>query len=346
MVVLVAVIAYVANSGSGHKSHPLSAGHPTTTKPPRSAGSTTTASVPTQLAVSSASWHLSTALSRAVALPTNGSFDVLGGLLASGSTTPSITQYDPATGSAQPVGSLTYPVHDAAGAVIGGHLFVFGGGAATITSASQSFNPGAAGGSSAVAVPGRLPTPRADLSAATGPDGTVYITGGFDGGSFSPSVLSTRDGATFTAVATLSVPVRYAAVVVTGSQMLVIGGETGAHPTTASEVPIDDIQTVNLQTGQVSVVGHLPTPLAHESAAVLGGSVYLFGGRSSSAAVDSVYKLAIAATAVTATLVGHLPSPVSDMAEVTVDQTAYLIGGENSQGLPGTTVFVARLTPA
>lgn len=346
---VVGLIAYAANRGSGPKSHPASTGHSSTSsasRPSSPAKSTTTVGVPLHLVVSAASWHLTAPLSRQVALSVNGMIDVLGGLTGAGSTTtPSITQYNPATGVAQSVGRLTYPVHDAAGAVISGHLFVFGGGAATLTSASQSFDPSTAAGGQAVSVAGRLPTPRADLSAATGPDGTVYIAGGFDGTRFSPAVLSTRDGINFTTITNLPVPARYAAVAVTGAELLVIGGETGASPTPASEVTTDDIQAVNLQTGQVSLAGHLPAPLAHASAVTLDGSVYVFGGRSSSTTVDTIYKLTVAASGISAALVGHLPAPVSDLAVATVDQTAYLVGGEGPQSVPGTSVVIARMAP-
>jgi N-acetylneuraminic acid mutarotase len=343
-VLVVALIAYFANRGSGHKPHTAATGRATTTGPARSSQTTTTVPAPLQLSIAAAPWHLRAPLSRAVALPAGGHIDVLGGLSGAGTaTTPAITQYDPATGAAQQVGTLLYPVHDSAGAVIDGQLFVFGGGAATLTSATQSFHPTGGGGTPAVSVAGRLPTPRADLASATGSDGTVYLAGGFDGTQFSPAVLSTRDGATFTTVANLPVPARYAAAAVTGSELLVIGGETGARPTPASEVTTDDIQAVNLQTGQVSLAGHLPAPLAHASAVALNGSVYVFGGRSSSTTVDTVYKLTVGPSGVTAALVGHIPTPLSDMAVVTIGQTAYLIGGEGPGSVPGTSVVVARM---
>jgi hypothetical protein len=192
-------------------------------------------------------------------------------------------------------------------------------------------------------VAGKLPAPRADLAAVSGPDGTVYLAGGYDGSQFSPSVLSTRDGATFKAVANLTVPVRYPAAAVAGKELLVIGGETGAAATAGNGAATDDIQAIDLRSGQVSVAGHLPVPLSHASAATLNGTVYVFGGRTSGNVVDTVYKLAVGATGVTASLIANLPLPTSDLAVATLGATAYLVGGEGQLAQPGTTVVIARM---
>ena len=343
LVLVIAVVLYAANQGSSGKgSHrsgrPLEASKGVTTPP--------------HLVVALAGWQLPAPLSRAVALPVDGNIDVMGGLTGTGnSTTGLVTELDPASGQAQTVGTLPTPVHDAAGAVIGSRASVFGGGAATLTADSQSFSQDVAQGTPSTAVAGRLPAPRADLAAASGPDGTVYLAGGYDGTNFTSSVLSTRDGSTFTTVGQLPVPVRYPAAAVLGNQMLVIGGETGSSPTSGQAT--DAIQAVNVKTGQVAVAGHLPAPLSHASAAVLGGSVYVFGGRSGGNVVDTVYKLstgaapagagAAAGASIVASAAGSLPLPTSDMAVATLGQAAYLIGGEGQLAQPGRQVIVARM---
>jgi hypothetical protein len=335
-VALIGLVLYATSgSGSGHKSKARTS---------KAAAHTVTASGPPQLVVSMASWQLPAPLSREVAVPSGGNIDVLGGLTGTGSsTTAATTQINPVTGASQPVGSLTVPVHDAAGALIGGRAFVFGGGSTALTADSQSFSQPATQGTASTAVAGSLPGLRADLTAATGPDGTVYLVGGYDGTNFTPAVLSTRDGTTFTTVGQLSVPVRYAAAVVSGGQLLVIGGESGSSPTASSQTFTNDIQAMDLKTGQVTIAGHLPIPLAHASAAVLDGSVYVFGGRSSGDAVDSVYKLATGSGGISASQVATIPVPTSDMGVATMGGAVYLLGGEGQTGQPGNSVVIARM---
>lgn len=330
LVLLVAAIAYATSGGSG-------------TARARSSVKGQTASAPAgppHLVISLASWQLAAPLSRAVALPVDGNIDVLGGLTGTGrATTGAIVSLDPATGRAEDVGNLPVPVHDAAGAAIASRYFVFGGGATALTSASQSLLPDVARGAPAATVAGHLPTNRADLGAATAPDGTVYLAGGYDGTSFTPDVLSTRDGSHFTAVGQLSVPVRYPAVAVAGGQLLVVGGEPGTGASTAT----DAIQAVDLKTGRTAVAGHMPAPLSHAVAATLDGSVYVFGGRSGGNVVDTVYRLSSGPTGVSATQVGALPIPTSDMAVATLGDAAYLIGGEGQLAQPLRSVSVARM---
>ena len=333
--ILVIALAVYATGGSGHPSR-SAAGRSRNTVAAGSGG-------PPHLVVSLATWQLPAPLSRAVALPVDGDIDVLGGLTGTGSTTTAaITQFDPVSGAAKSVGSLPAPVHDAAGAVIASKSFVFGGGASSLTSDSQSFGTDVAQGTPAVSVAGQLPAPRADLASATGPDGTVYLAGGYDGTHFSPAVLATRDGATFRSVGQLALPVRYPAAAVSGGQLLVIGGESGST-SSSSATSTDTIQSVDLKSGQASVAGHLPAPLSHASAATLDGSVYVFGGRSSGHVVDTVYRLSAGLAGITASSVGTLPLPASDMAVATLGQAAYLIGGEGQLAQPGRAVVVARM---
>ena len=351
--VAVALVALIAYAGVGRSS-----GHHTSS----SKGSSTTGAkagqaaarpvTPPHLSVALASWQLPVPLSRTVALAVDGSLDVFGGLTGTGnSTSGQILKMDPATGHSEQLDTLPTPVHDAAGGALGGRYFVFGGGASALTANVQSFAPDTPQGSAPTGVAGQLPTPRADLSAANGPDGTVYLAGGYDGRNFSVDVLSTRDGKQFKVVGQLAVPVRYPAVAVSGHQLLVIGGETGPSATSATMADTPDIQAVDLKTGQTTVAGQLPAGLSHASAVALGGSVYVFGGRSAGKVVADVWKLAptsapAGGALVSATAVGHLPLPLSDMAVATFGESAYLVGGEGQLGQPGTSVIVARWVTA
>jgi len=87
------------------------------------------------------------------------------------------------------------------------------------------------------------------------------------------------------------------------------------------------------------VTGHLPTPLAHAAAFVLGGSIYLAGGRTGTAIDDAIWRFDPGGGQTAAA--GTLPSPVADAASVTVAGVGYLIGGENPK--PVATAVTLRL---
>ncbi|HEY2428246.1 MAG TPA: hypothetical protein VGI06_04910, partial [Acidimicrobiales bacterium] len=298
------------------------------------AGTTaTTAPTSVTMQVAAAAWHLSRPLSRAVALPAGNQLVVLGGLASGDATTPAVSSIDPSTGAATGAGTLADPVHDAAGAVVGGRDVVFGGGAAKVVATVQA--GGQAGGGPGVRI-GRLPTPRADLAVAT-VNGRTVIVGGYDGVHWVPDVLATTDGTTFTRLAALPQPVRYPAVAVLGGTVYVIGGElpSGGDATT--------IQSVDPATGSVQIVGHLATGISHAAAVVLGGKLYVLGGRSGGHVSGTV---SVDPATAAATPVAQLPVAVSDMAVATVGGTTYLLGGEDDAGHPVASVATVRLGPS
>jgi N-acetylneuraminic acid mutarotase len=331
MALLVLLIVAVVDGGSGKKRGSTHQAASTNQAP------SAHQPAPSHLQVTIASWQLPQPLSRAVALPVDGNIDILGGLSGGGATTSaSVLQIDPSTGKTDSAGTLPVPAHDAAGAAIGSRYFVFGGGATNLTSSVQVYAPDTPQGSPSVSLAGRLPGLRADMASATAPGGTVYLAGGYDGTSFVPDVLATRDAKSYSVVTQLPVPVRYPAVAVVGGKLWVIGGET------ANNTDTDAIQTVDLKTHARAVSGHLPEPMSHAVAAVLDGSLYLFGGRSRGHVLDTVMQLNPALAAFTP--VASLPVPTSDMAVALIGETAYLIGGEGQLAEPGKSVMVARFT--
>src|SRR5204863_9118395 len=68
------------------------------------------------------------AVSRAVAVSSGGDVLVAGGLDSTGTSTDAIYRLDPTTDRLTRIGRLAEPTHDAAGAVLRGRLYVFGGG--------------------------------------------------------------------------------------------------------------------------------------------------------------------------------------------------------------------------
>ncbi len=257
---------------------------------------------------------------------------VVGGLDGAGTSASGIFRLDPQTGQLGSAGSLPQPLHDAAGATLGNRLLVFGGGDATSTDAVESFGPGQ------TALPvGHLPTARSDLNAlAFG--GRAYVLGGYDGHTPSPAVLETSDGQRFSQVARLPVPVRYPATAALGNTIYVFGGElANGHQTAA-------IQAIDVATGRATVVGHLPRALAHASAVVLDGRIYLLGGSVGGTATDAI--LGFTPANMSTNPAGHLPIAVSNAAAATLGGVSYLVGGIGLHGAPLADVVSLRLAKA
>jgi hypothetical protein len=248
----------------------------------------------------------------------NGKLWVIGGLDSAGGSANGVFALDPRSGALRSIGTLAQPLHDAAAATSGNGALVFGGGSSTSIDAVESI---AAGG--AARSVGHLPGPRSDLVAGT--IGTrAYVLGGYDGTSPDPSVLETSDGRTFRTVARLAVPVRYPAAAVAGNAIYLFGGETaGGRPT-------DAIQRIVPGSGTAQVVGHLPHPLDHASAVVLGGQVYVLGGTVGGSASDRI--LSFDPSSGSTRAAGRLPAPISNAAAATVGGSGYLIGGLGKSG--------------
>jgi hypothetical protein len=168
--------------------------------------------------------------------------------------------------------------------------------------------------------------------------GTAYVVGGYDGTNFDATVLATSDGANFSAVAALPIPVRYPAVAALGGRIYVFGGQTATGEPTAA------VQLIDPASRTARVVGTLPEPVTGASATTLQGVLYVVGGESSAAggtapnpaiwAFDPASRRALAA--------GVLRVPVSHASIATVGQRAWLVGGETAAG---PVAAVQMLTP-
>ncbi len=288
------------------------------------------------LQVRPAPYQLPAPLSREVALPAAGGLLLAGGLTARGTSTDAVTSLDPVTGGTRLTGHLAAATHDAAGAILGGHTYLFGGGTVASVPTVQAFAAGTAAGVAAKGtVVGQLPAARSDASGVTA-GSVAYVIGGYDGTSWDPRVLATRDGQHFRAAARLPVPVRYATVAAGAGEIWVFGGQAPSGATSA-------IQRINLATGQATVVGHLFAPLQGAAAIVLDGQVYLAGGVAAGATSRVVYRFDPATSSLSA--VGQLPVPVAYAAAAVVGDVGYLVGGEDGpRAVP--TVATIRLVPA
>ena len=308
---------------------------PTGASVPASVTTASGAAIPPRpLVVAALPWRLPSPVSRAAVFAEDGRLAILGGLGPNGTTAGSIVEVDMASGHGTTIGALPVPVHDAASAVLGNRMFVFGGGAQSVTAAVQMFNPDApATDGTSVRRIGSLPQPRADV-AATEADGSAILVGGYVGAQPTPDVLATSDGTTYSTIAPLPVPVRYPAIAAVGHVMYVIGGEL------ARGGDADVIQAVDLQARTARVIAHLPRGRSHAVAASLGGTVYVYGGRIGGRTVDDVS--ALDPGRATLSTVARLPAPVSDAGVVTLGEVAYVVGGDGPDGRPVSTISTVR----
>ncbi len=250
---------------------------------------------------------------------------IIGGLDAYESSVGGVFKLDAETGRLAPSGELHAPAHDAAAAVVGDRVLVFGGGVEASSDEVQSIpvSAGSPPATGVASVVGRLPTVRSDLSAVS-VGGRAYVLGGYDGETPLDSVLASSDGSSFSEIATLPDPARYMAVAASGGTIYAFGGEQ------ASGAPSNAIREVDPSTGAVRLVGHLPQPVSHASAIALGGRIYLLGGESDGKVTDRIWRFDPTGGRVVPA--GRLPHPVASGAAAVIGSTAYLIGGKGQDG--------------
>jgi Kelch motif protein len=282
---------------------------------------------PARLTATTGRARLPVALHGEAVTPGSGSLLLIGGEDSAGSSD-RVYRLDPATGRFTRDGSLAQPLHDAAAVTLGGGTLVFGGGNTSTLDLVQQLAPGGAAGTV-----GHLPDAVSDVSAVH-LAGAAYVLGGFDGQRPSASVLQTTDGRSFTRVARLPTPVRYAAAATTGDKIYLFGGELADGSDTS------EIQEYDLATERAVVAGHLPDATSHASAVSLGGTIYLLGGRVNGAASDRILRFDPARSA--AVSAGRLPQPVFDGAAGTVGGRAYLLGGLGASAAPLDSVIELR----
>lgn len=213
------------------------------------------------------------------------------------------------------VGRLPQPTHDAAAAMIGGSVYLFGGGESVSVPNVVRVDPRTGAATAAPA----LGEPLSDLGAvAIG--GRAYLVGGYTGTQFASAVLRYRPAKT---VARLPTGTRYAGVAAIGRTIYVAGGLTTAGATRA-------VYAVSLG-GRVRRIATLPRPEDHAALAALRGRLYLFGGRRVLAIDPNSGKVSTAA---------RLPASLSDPTVTTVGNEIVIAGGGTRD------VWVARLTQA
>jgi hypothetical protein len=239
---------------------------------------------------------------------------IAGGLDASGTTVGGVFSMDPVGGALTSLGSLPTPVHDAAGAMIGGRLVVFGGGSSTGTDLVQAFDPATRSGS----VIGHLPHALSDLAAVT-VGTTVYLIGGYDNTVPRPEIYATSDGTRFRLVGRLPIGLRYPAATVADGRILVAGGRGPSGPTSS-------VYAVDPSSASVKRIGALPAAVGHAAAFTVADRAYVAGGRDGAdVPVDAVSVIDPSSGAVTPR--APLALATADAAVASTAHGTLLIGG-------------------
>jgi hypothetical protein len=269
----------------------------------------------------------------AVALP-DGNLVVLGGLVG-GSPSNELLIGPPS--HLRSAGRLPVATHDAAAALAGGRVLLFGGGETVSTNAVIQVDP-----VTGSARPARsLFEPLSDL-AAVDAGHAIYLVGGYTGTEFASAVLRVGRNDSATTVARLPAGLRYAGVAALGRRIYAAGwGRPISGP---GVVPppghTDAILAIDPIAGSVRRIGRLPAPAAHAPLVALGGSLYLIGGRSSAgAALDGILRIDPRAGRVFGA--GRLPLPLADAAAVSSGGHIVVLGGAG----PGASAAVLELTP-
>ena len=296
--------------------------HPTASPgTPAATSGIVSSSEPVRLATSLASWRLGAPVSRTIVVRKGAGLIILGGLATGDTSTSSIWQLNPLTGSINRAGVLADAVHDSAGVALGKSVLVFGGGSATTLAEVQSWEAGT------TRVIGSLPVPRSDLAAVV-LGSHAYVLGGFDGTKLVQDILSTTDGTHFRRVSALAQPVRYPAVAAANGAVWIVGGELGTAESALSGGQTNDIQRFDPQTGVTTVIGHLPVTLGHASAVAIGGRLFVLGGRTGSSLSNRIWQ--INTKSGTVSNAGTLAYERSDAGVGVIGNQAWLFGGETS----------------
>jgi hypothetical protein len=263
---------------------------------------------------------LSAPIERTVAAAWRRKILIAGGLDASGQSVAGVFSFDPSTGALHSIGALPQPVHDAAGAMIGGRLYVFGGGAASSSDAVQTFDPAGRRGSIAA----RLPRPLSDVVSAQ-INGVTYLVGGFDGNVPRTEILATGDGRHFTLAGRLPVGLRYPAVVADGGKLLVAGGQAAGGLSSA-------VYAFDTAAGTTALLARLPAPVAAAAAVVRGNTLYVIGGSDAAGtptgAISAVDLTRHRAAATTRTIAAR-----ANAAGAQLGASTFLIGGRGTRAL-------------
>ncbi|GAC1438455.1 MAG: hypothetical protein NVSMB51_14350 [Solirubrobacteraceae bacterium] len=246
------------------------------------------------------------------ATATSGKDLLLAGGIDQGGTPLSLVVRASSSGSAQVEGHLPSRMSGVALASVGGNSYVFAGRTILELQGGRT-RPGP-----------RLPRNVTGGAAVTAA-GAAFLIGGYGSGHPLSTVIAWQPGGRPHVTAHLPVAVRYPAAVTVGTKVLIIGG-------TVRGVASNQILSFDPARHRVRRIGKLPVALTHASAAALGGTVYLVGGRSSKLNSQTRAIYAIDPRTAKVRFAGSLPAQLSDASLAAADGRLLLAGGVDRAG--------------
>lgn len=282
------------------------------------------------LRISTPGFRLPAPIQREVAVATARGILIAGGLDAAGLSTNGVFLLAKASGHLTYLGSVPQPFHDAAGAVLGSKLIVFGGGASASSSTVEQFDLLTHRGG----ILARLPHPLSDLAAAT-VGNAVYLVGGYDGKTPRPEIWRTTDGVHYQLAARLPNGLRYTAVAAVGPEVVIAGGISVNGPSAF-------VYSLDTRTDQIRLLGRLPHAVGHATAVTVGRFVYVLGGsNTASSQAGTITRVDVSRDSISTEKANY---PISDAASVSIDGQAWIIGGTRGGAATGR-IEVARPSP-
>ena len=272
------------------------------------------------LPLRTARFRLPAPVERTVAAAWQGRILIAGGLDTADQSTTGVFVLHSRAGTLHSLGALPQPVHDAAGAVIGGVLYVFGGGVTTSSDAVQAFDPI----SRRSWIAARLPRPLFDLAAA--PLNACHLSGrrlrrahatARDPRHPRRSPLHARR------------PAAHRAPLPGGRRR---PGQARGRRRPDRERPLRRRLRLRPCTRARRIACRRPAPVAHAAAVVRGHMLYLLGGIDAAGAPTGAIT-AVNLSTHTVRRLARTIAPRADAASAQLGETTLLIGGRNTHTL-------------
>jgi hypothetical protein len=223
---------------------------------------------------------------------------------------------------------LPSAIHDAAAAVVGSRLLVFGGGVSEGSDHVLQVQPGPP------RQVGTLPQALSDLVAVK-IAGVAYVAGGWNGTATNRTIYAVSGAGAAQSVGRLPTGVRYPAAGALNGQVLIAGGETTSGAPTAAGWSFAP------GTGAVTPLPPLPVPTDHAAGAPLGGRFYVLGGLRRGTLTRAIVSWAPGERQWRRS--GLLPVALSDASAVPFMGGITLLGGRSAAGRVATiTALVPR----